>query len=76
MADIQKPKSKARKKGTPPKLEDASQNLTKAPGQELKPLNFKVPADFKHAFKLYALQHDMSMVELLTKSFEHYKQIL
>jgi hypothetical protein len=74
MAEIKKPKS--RKKGIPPKIEDASQNLTKAPDQELKPLNFKVSAEFKHDFKLYALEHDMSMVELLAKCFESYKRSL
>jgi hypothetical protein len=33
-------------------------------------LNFKVPADFKKAFKGYAVAQGMSMVELLREGFE------
>ena len=36
----------------------------------LAPLNFKVPAKFRREYKIYALQHDMSMVELLQQSFQ------
>ena len=34
------------------------------------PLNFRVPAQFHREFKLYAVQHGMSMVELLQQSFK------
>lgn len=73
MAKIQKPNSAKRRKGTPPKEEEASRNLTKPSNQELKPLNFKVAAEFKKDFKLYALEHDISMVELLQRAFKFYK---
>jgi hypothetical protein len=32
-------------------------------------MNFKVPESFHREFKLYAVQHGMSMVELLQESF-------
>ena len=35
----------------------------------LTPMNFKVPADFHREFKLYAVQHGISMVDLLQESF-------
>jgi len=34
------------------------------------PMNFRVSAQFHREFKVYAVQHDMSMVELLQKSFQ------
>lgn len=34
------------------------------------PMNFRVPMQFHREFKLFALQHDMSMVELLQQSFQ------
>ena len=34
------------------------------------PLNFRVPAQFHREFKIYAVQHGMSMVELLQQSFQ------
>ena len=70
------------RKGAPPKAEDASNIMTSVP--TLKPavpkekvtrkdLNFKVPADFKKRFKNFATNQDMSMLELLIKSFEAYE---
>jgi hypothetical protein len=40
------------------------------PPDKLETLNFKVPADFKKAFKGYAVAQGMSMVELLREGFE------
>ena len=37
---------------------------------EFTPMNFKVPAQFHREFKLFAVQHGMSMVELLQQSFD------
>jgi len=73
MAKIAKPNSAKKRKGSPPKEENASRNLTKPTNQELKPLNFKVPAEFRKQYKQYALDHDITMVELLLRSFEYYK---
>ena len=73
MAKIQKPNSAKKRKGTPPKEQEMSRNLDKPTNQELKPLNFKISADFKKEFKQYAFDHDITMVQLLIKSFEYYK---
>lgn len=73
MAKIAKANSAKRRKGSPPKEEAASRNLTKPTNEELKPLNFKVAANFKKEFKQYAFDHDITMVDLLQKAFEHYK---
>lgn len=72
MAKINKP-SRLGKKGVPPPPLEASANLSRSPDQELKPLNFKVPAEFKREFKSYATQMDMSMVQLLQDCFEFYR---
>lgn len=71
MAKISKPLTN--RKGVPPPAFEASTNLTREPDQELKPLNFKVPAEFKREFKTYATQMDMSMVDLLQACFEFYR---
>jgi len=38
--------------------------------EALTPMNFKVSAQFHREFKLYAVQHGISMVELLQQSFQ------
>ena len=43
-------------------------------GEALEPLNFKVPASFRRAFKTYAAEHDLKLNELLQRSFEAYRQ--
>jgi hypothetical protein len=72
MAKISKP-IRTVSKGAPPMEIEASRNLTKAEDTDLMPMNFKVPADFKRAFKTYAAQMDISMVDLLQRCFEYYK---
>ena len=72
MAKISKPSSTNRK-GTPPPDFEASTNLNRTPDVDLKPLNFKVNAEFKREFKTYATVNDMSMVKLLQECFEYYK---
>jgi hypothetical protein len=55
--------------------DDAQHSVVSIPllGQQraaaLTPMNFKVPESFHREFKLYAVQHGMSMVELLQESF-------
>ena len=73
MAKISKPSSTNRKGAPPPEFE-ASANLNRTPNENLKPLNFKVSAEFKREFKTYATVNDMSMVQLLQDCFEYYKQ--
>lgn len=72
MATIKKPA--LNRKGAPPSEIEASTNLTRMPDQELRPLNFKVKAEFKREFKAYATQRDKSMVELLQECFDFYKR--
>ena len=72
MAKINKPVFN--RKGAPPPELEASTNLSRMPDEELRPLNFKVRAEFKREFKSYATQLDMSMVDLLQTCFDYYKQ--
>jgi hypothetical protein len=48
----------------------ASDTGRRRPPEKLGTLNFKVSADFKKAFKGYAVAQGMSMVELLREGFE------
>ena len=38
------------------------------------PLNFRVPAEFRRRFKMFAAENDMKLNELLFKSFDEYAQ--
>jgi hypothetical protein len=40
----------------------------------LTPLNFRVSADFRRAFKTYAASHDLKLNALLKLSFESYRK--
>ena len=44
-------------------------NLNEAEPTALTPMNFKVPETFHREFKLFAVQHGMTMVDLLQQSF-------
>ena len=48
--------------------ERASGNKGKV--DDLQTLNFKVPRAFKKAFKLYAVEREISMIDLLREGFE------
>ena len=39
----------------------------------LAPLNFKVPGEFRRAFKTYAAAHDLKLSKLLRLSFDAYR---
>ena len=73
MAKIKKPRNR---KGTPPTIEEASNNLspqTKSIGVR-KDLNFKVDSEFKRRFKRFATDNDITMQALLIKAFEFYEE--
>ncbi|HFA48687.1 MAG TPA: hypothetical protein ENJ95_06700 [Bacteroidetes bacterium] len=72
MAKIKKPSSN--RKGAPPPEFEASTNLDRKPDKVLRPLNFKVSAEFKREFKSYATNLDISMVQLLQDCFDAYKR--
>lgn len=76
MAKINKKPPRKNRKGIPPVLEDASNNLTNLPVKKTgirKDLNFKVDPDFKKEFKNFATNNDLSMHDLLIKVFNFYK---
>jgi len=81
-------KLRKKTKGAVPLIDEASDNLIsaepiitrKTPAivkqqEELKPLNFKVPASFKREYKQFALDNDLSLVDILKLSFAHYKKV-
>lgn len=43
-------------------------------GEELTPLNFRIPASFRREFKTYAATHDFKLNELLRRCFESYRK--
>ena len=72
MAQISPPKRSG--KGPPPSIGETVGNLEKPEPSSLKPLNFKVPAAFHREFKSYAVQHGISMLDLLREGFEAVKE--
>jgi hypothetical protein len=63
-----------RGKGEPPPQLAALDNLARGEAVRLKPLNFKVPADFHREFKTFAAMNGMSMLSVLTESFRLYRE--
>lgn len=72
-ATIEPPNKKKKGKGEPPPENRPSANLKKSNPGELKPMNFSVPAEFRKEYKRFAVDNDMTMVELLSTSFSYYK---
>ena len=72
---IDPPKNRKSKLGTPPQADEPKiTNLHKHPTGKLVPMNFYVPVDFKRAYKIYAAEKDMNMVDVLKSSFDLYKK--
>ena len=70
------PKSPSRRKAEKLRVEPSVisiPNLNKQ-GGELTPMNFRVPETFHREFKLYAVQHGISMVDLLQQSFALFRK--
>jgi len=61
-------------RAAPPAPSSTPANPAKAKGEELVPLNFRIPATFRRAFKTYAAEHDMKLNELLRHCFDAYRQ--
>lgn len=75
MAAPSTPAKKNIKKGTPPGQNTAPTNNTnKAPSGEQVALNFKVDAEYRKDFKLFAGMHDLTQKELLEAAFQMYKE--
>lgn len=66
-------KSKNRK-GLPPAIQQASLNLNKKDSDDKDNLFFWVSPEFKREYKIYAIERDMSMKDLLIQSFEEFKE--
>lgn len=73
MAKIPGPKNTKKTKGTPPIETISSENLHKPSTSQKVALNFLVDTEFRKSLKAYALENDMSMVDLLQKMFDFYK---
>lgn len=63
---------KSKRKGIPPTIENASNNLSKSLDEELVALNFRVPAEFRKRIKQYALDHNITSLEVMIKAVEKY----
>jgi hypothetical protein len=66
--------SPRKQREAPPQLEEAPRNLEKAPPQDTETLNFKVVAEFKREYKVYAASRGMTMIDLLEQSYQIYKE--
>ena len=68
------PKAPSQRKKTDAQASVISLPILTKQGTELTPMNFRVSAQFHREFKLYAVQHGMSMVALLQESFRLMKE--
>jgi hypothetical protein len=68
-----KPAKPARKATSPDKVAKPAKPAKPAKVAK-KPLNFKVPADFRREFKTYASKHDLKLNGLLELAFESYRK--
>ena len=68
--DLGAPKNRAAKK---PEAKQSS-NTTKKEAAALVDLNFKVNAEFKREFKMWAASHDLKQKEVLEKAFQLLKE--
>jgi hypothetical protein len=59
-------------KGTPPSVQQASKNLAHPLEGERVAMNFRVPAEFRKIVKQYALDNNMTAVQILTEAIEEY----
>lgn len=66
--------NKKNTKGAPPVAEQAMNNLGQSELGKTKTLSFKVDSEFHKEFKRFALDYNMSMMELLKESFELMKE--
>jgi hypothetical protein len=67
-----KPDKPAKKATTPDKTAKPARD--KPAKVAKKPLNFKVPADFRREFKTFASKHDLKLNRLLELAFESYRK--
>lgn len=68
------PAAPKKQREAPPPLQETPQNLEKMPPLATETLNFKVTAEFKREYKVYAASRGKTMIELMEESFQLYKQ--
>lgn len=68
------PPAPRRQREAPPPLQETPQNLDKPPPLATETLNFKVTAEFRREYKVYAASRGMTMIELLEESYQLYKE--
>jgi len=56
------------------KTMEKAKSKKKTASDDLRALNFRVPLEFRKEYKTFALEKELSMVELLRVSFEFYKK--
>jgi hypothetical protein len=69
MAKIAPPPAQKSRKGAPPPLARTVANLDKPEPTALRPLNLKVPPEFKRELKTYAAQQGRTMTDLLIEGY-------
>ena len=73
-AKIPKPPKRASTKGKPPQRSEAKDNITKPDPNEIVPLNFRVPAEFKRDFKIASASQGITQSKLLQHAFKAWKE--
>lgn len=71
---IKKPRQKRGGMPTPPTPTQTKNNLSTPHPENLVPLQFAVPADFKVDFKTTAASKGKTMVDVLKEAFDLWKQ--
>jgi len=68
------PPAPKKQREAPPQLEETPHNLEKPPPLATETLNFKVTAEFKREYKVYAASRSMTMIDLLEQSYRIYQE--
>ena len=61
-------------KGTPPPTQHPSNNLVKIMDEEMVALNFRVTAGFRKRIRQFALDNDMTAVQVMQNAIEKYTE--
>ena len=69
---IPPPPKKTSGKGTPPPMNESSDNLTKNMDSDLVAFNFRVPAEFRKKVRQYALDNDSTAVQVMIDAINNY----
>ncbi len=70
--NIPPPPKKTSGKGTPPPVNEPSDNLTKNMDGDLVAFNFRVPAEFRKKVRQFALDNDSTAVQVMIDAINNY----